>query len=359
MRFFIITLNIATVAAEGRLDYNEKFVNTDSPAIDLRNVSKIYRKRIHALRDVSLRVNRGEIFGLLGPNGAGKSTLVKIMMTVVKPTAAAGMILGKPVGHKPTLAKVGYLPENHRFPRYLTGKQAIEFFASLSGAASLGRRGKADELLETVGMSQWGDTKVSQYSKGMLQRVGIAAAMAADPDLIVLDEPTDGVDPFGRRDIRDLLLRMRTEGKTVFINSHLLSELEMVCDRIAVLVKGQVAVQGTMHELTSRRRFYLFELLESPDLPAKLVSALPGAFPGGVNGSINGGICRGEWKSVRGATWCEFDGSTLRVGVSEPTEAQEILDSIRRAGLILKRMTPVRPTLEELFIEAVGEGGKP
>lgn len=323
---------------------------TTSLAIDLQNVTKIYRRKIHALRDVSLSVRRGEIFGLLGPNGAGKSTLVKIMMTVVRPTMAAGSILGQPVGHKPTLARVGYLPENHRFPRYLTGRQTIEFFAAICGIPAQQRRRRAGELLDVVGMSAWGDTKVSQYSKGMMQRIGLATALAADPELVVLDEPTDGVDPVGRRDVRDCLLKLRDQGKTVFINSHLLSELEVVCDRVAVLVKGQVAVQGTMGELTSRRQFYLFELMNGEGFAAKMGAALPGVFKEPIGERIQRG-------ALAGGQWCELDQTNLHVGISDPVEAQSVLDALRRNGLVIKRMAVMKPTLEELFIEAVGENG--
>src|SRR5271155_2083892 len=161
-------------------------------AIDLSHVTKIYRRRVHALQDISLSVNRGEIFGLLGPNGAGKSTLIKIMMTVVAPTRAAGTILGQPVGHKPTLARVGYLPENHRFPRYLSGRQTLEFFGGLCGVPRRVRRQRAAELLDVVGMTAAADRKVATYSKGMMQRVGLAQAMMNDPELLILDEPTDG-----------------------------------------------------------------------------------------------------------------------------------------------------------------------
>src|SRR3954468_20784505 len=191
-------------------------------AIDLRHVAKVYRGRVHALQGIEMRVRRGEVFGLLGPNGAGKSTLVKIIMTVIRPTPADGTLLGPPVGHKPTLARVGYLPENHRFPKYLTGRQTLEFFGGLSNVDRRTARRRADELLSTVGMTDWAKKKVSTYSKGMMQRIGLAQTMMADPDLIVLDEPTDGVDPVGRRDIRDVLLRLREQGKTVFLNSYLL-----------------------------------------------------------------------------------------------------------------------------------------
>src|SRR5688572_4850134 len=229
---------------------------TSAPLIDLRNVEKVYRGNVHALRGVTMQVHAGEIFGLLGPNGAGKSTLVKIMMTVVKPTRCEGTMLGRPVGHKPTLARVGYLPEHHRFPRYLTGRQALEFYAALAKMKARPRKQRADELLGTVGMTEWGNKKISSYSKGMMQRVGLAQALINDPDLIVLDEPTDGVDPVGRREIRDVLLGLRKQGKTIFLNSHLLSELEMVCDRVAIMVQGQISMQGSLEELTKDSRRY-------------------------------------------------------------------------------------------------------
>ena len=234
---------------------------TSDTAIDLKHVAKVFRGRIHALQGVEMHVRRGEIFGLLGPNGAGKSTLVKIMMTVVRPTRAEGTVLGKPIGHKATLARVGYLPENHRFPRYLTARQTLQFFGALAKVDSATAKRRAGELLDTVGMTAWGDKKIATFSKGMLQRIGVAQALINDPDLIVLDEPTDGVDPVGRRDIRDVLIRLREQGKTVFLNSHLLSELEMICDRVAILVRGHVARQGTVEELTRAQQRYEIELV--------------------------------------------------------------------------------------------------
>ena len=240
-------------------------------AIDLNHISKTYRRRVQALQDISLSVQRGEVFGLLGPNGAGKSTLIKIMMTVVSPTRAKGTILGQPVGHKATLARVGYLPEHHRFPRYLTGRQTLEFFGALSGVDRSTRKRRAAELVETVGMTSWADRKVGEYSKGMMQRIGLAQALINDPDLVLLDEPTDGVDPVGRRDIRDVLMRMKSLGKTVFINSHLLSELEMICDRVAILVGGKVATAGT-HRRTERAAKQRYEI--EVDAPLDGINAL-------------------------------------------------------------------------------------
>ena len=319
-------------------------------AIDLAHVTKIYGRRVHALQGISIKVQRGEVFGLLGPNGAGKSTLIKIMMTVVKPTNAQGTILGHRVGHKPTLARVGYLPEHHRFPRYLTGRQTLEFFAALSGVDRATRKRRSAELLETVGMTAWADKKVGEYSKGMMQRIGLAQALVNDPDLVLLDEPTDGVDPVGRRDIREVLMKMRDQGKTVFINSHLLSELEMICNRVAILVGGQVARQGRIEELNVTKQRYEIDLVVPPtdaDAPRK---ALQGLFTAAAGNGAATEIIRG---SLTNGTWIEIEQGAIRIGSIDPLEIQKILDALRAAGLVIRRVQSVKPSLEDLYLEAV------
>ena len=296
-------------------------------AIDLHRVEKIYKGKVHALRGITMQVHKGEVFGLLGPNGAGKSTLVKIMMTVVRPTAANGTMLGAPIGHKPTLARVGYLPEHHRFPRYLTGHQALDFYAALARVDRRTRKARAAELLKVVGMSDWADKKVSSYSKGMMQRIGLAESLMNDPDLVVLDEPTDGVDPVGRREIRDVLLELRDRGKTIFLNSHLLSELEMMCDRVAILVQGSVAMQGTLDELTADSRRYEITIEgPSPEWIAQIpqLRAEPSA-----------------------------NQTKLILRSSEPADAQPIIDRLRRHPRIVISVRPVRENLEDLFMRAV------
>ncbi|MHC4106977.1 MAG: ABC transporter ATP-binding protein [Planctomycetota bacterium] len=296
--------------------------------IDLHNVEKVYKGKVHALRGVETQVHRGEIFGLLGPNGAGKSTLVKIMMTVVRPTQISGTVLGRPVGHKPTLGQVGYLPEDSRFPSYLTGRQALDFYAALAKVDRDSRKERSSHLLDTVGMKEWADKKVSSYSKGMMQRVGLAQALMNDPDLLLLDEPTDGLDPVGRRETRDLLARLRGQGKTIFLNSHLLSELEMVCDRVAILVQGKVAIQGTLDDLTADSRRYEI--------------TIAGAAP--------------DWAKhddsirVRPAR----DGqSILIIKGAQPDPIQAILDRLRQEEHVICAVKPVRETLEDLFMRAV------
>ena len=325
-------------------------------AIDLRGVTKIYKRRVRALDGVQMQVRRGEVFGLLGPNGAGKSTLVKIMMSVVRPTSASGTVLDLPVGSKPSLARVGYLPEHHRFPRYLTGRQTLEFFAALSSVDRPTRRKKAAELLEKVGMTSWADARVGTYSKGMMQRVGVAQALVNDPELVILDEPTDGVDPVGRREIRDVLLRMKAEGRTVFVNSHLLSELEMISDRVAILVGGRVVQQGTIHELTINRQCFELEVTAGADTPAALKrileSRLRARWTGDAPPTADAPpITRG---ALPDNTALEVQGATVRLITTDAALMQPVIDALRQEGMQIRRLQPVRPSLEDLFIEAVG-----
>jgi ABC-2 type transport system ATP-binding protein len=308
-----------------------------TPAIDLQNVSKTYGRKVHALRGVSVNVRQGEIFGLLGPNGAGKSTLVKILMTVIRPTTATGTVLGAPLGDKSSLARVGYLPEAHRFPRYLTGRQVLELFGGLAGLPRQQMRRRSDELLEFVGMKAWADKKVTQYSKGMMQRVGIAQALVHDPQLVLLDEPTDGVDPVGRRDIRDMLQRLRERGVTVLINSHLLSELEMVCDRVAIMLAGKIERLGTLAELAVGRERYLIEV-DSFDSATVSAAGLP-PLPADL--------------SALGLP-VSLQGNTVVVNTADPHLVQPAIDLLRRRGLVVTRVSLDRPNLENLFIEAVG-----
>ena len=320
-------------------------------AIDVRDVHKTYRGKVQALRGVDLFVKRGEIFGLLGPNGAGKSTLVKILMTVISPSRAQGTMLGGPVGHKGTLARVGYLPEHHRFPEHLTGGQVLDFFGAMSGVPASERRKRASPLLDLVGMSDWRKKRVKSYSKGMRQRIGIAQALMNDPDLVVLDEPTDGVDPVGRRDIRNVLQQLKDQGKTVFLNSHLLSELEMVCDRVAIMVQGKVASQGTIAELTESGRRYEIDLACESGVAARhFATMLTGpALPAGTDPSP-GAI-------VRVISAPDLDASiergTLVLRTSDPERVQPVLDDLRRRSLTIRSVRQVRPSLEDLFMQAV------
>lgn len=294
-------------------------------AVDLIDVRKTYVKKIQALRGVNIQVGRGEIFGLLGPNGAGKTTLVKIMMTVVRPTHALGTILGRPIGHRGKLCRIGYLPEDHRFPGYLTGAQVLDYYAALAKVPRQGRRDKAARLLERVGLARWAKMRVDQYSKGMLQRLGIAQALMNDPELVILDEPTDGLDPMGRRDVRELLLELRQRGKTVFLNSHLLSELEMVCDRVAILVDGLVARQGTLDELTEETVEYRITFSGEPQ-PI-------------------GGKLRELGASV--------DGNAVMLPGHDVGKVNELIDLMRGAGLLIESVQPQRFSLEDILAQVM------
>ncbi len=359
-------MSVATSATTSTLHNSSVHSLRDEWAVDLRGVEKVYKGKVHALRGIEMRVRRGEIFGLLGPNGAGKSTLVKILMTVISPTKAEGTVLGKPIGHKPTLAKVGYLPEHHKFPEYLTGAQIVDFYAALAGVERAERKKRTPEVLELVGMREWANKKVSGYSKGMRQRVGIAQSLATNPDLVVLDEPTDGVDPVGRREIREMLTRIKEEGRTVFLNSHLLSELEMVCDRVAILVQGKVKSQGTIDELTVKRQVYEIEVATlGLDGVEGLVGALEGRraatmLAGKVEamplGTAQGALVakrvgiRGQLASGEDV---EIDHAMIRVATIDAERVQPVLDALRARSYVIKSVRAIRPSLEDLFMEAV------
>ena len=290
--------------------------------IDVQDVEKTYKGKIHALRGVSLEVHEGEIFGLLGPNGAGKSTLVKILMTVIHPSKLRGTLLGHPVGRQDILRHVGYLPEHHHFPQYLTGEQVMYHYGALAGVPRKERIKRTASLLDRLGLSGWEKKKVTTYSKGMLQRLGVAQSLINDPKLLVLDEPTDGVDPVGRREIRDLLAELRDKGKAVFLNSHLLSELEMVCDRVAIMVKGKVTMQGTIESLTGDS--------------VRIEIDIKGDAP----------------------TWAmemcdEIRGSTLVIYGDDVSKSQPIIDRLRKDDIVIQSIQQLRESLEDLFMRAV------
>lgn len=295
-------------------------------AVDLIDVRKTYDKRIHALRGVNIQVGRGEIFGLLGPNGAGKSTLVKIMMTVVRPDQAYGTIMGRPIGHRGKLQRTGYLPEDHRFPGYLTGLQLLDYHAALAKVPRATRRDTALRLLEQLGMAQWVHTRIDKYSKGMLQRLGLAQALMNDPEFLVLDEPTDGLDPVGRREVRALLLELKRKGTTIFLNSHLLSELEMVCDRVAILVNGLVARQGTLSELTEHTVEYRVTVSREVAPPVRAQLETHGA---------------------------RVAGEIITLSGQDVTQLNEVIDLLRNQGLVIEAVEPRRFSLEDILVETM------
>ncbi len=317
----------------------------DSPAVDVAELRKCYRdslfgrRRIDALRGVSFAVGRGEIFGLLGPNGAGKTTLIKVLLGIVRATGGRAALLGLPAGSLEGRRQVGYLPENHRIPRHHTGHSALAFFGALSGLSGEEIRQQRGPLLEAVGLSAWGRTSVRKYSKGMLQRLGLAQAMLHDPQLLVLDEPTDGVDPVGRSEMRTILQRLKAEGKTIFINSHLLQEVELVCDRVAILDKGQVLQHGTIDELTAHRADADVRLVVAGD-EARVQAALAGTPDVEIRR-----LSAEQFEAiVRGADQAAID---------------HLVDRLRAQGVSLVSMVRTRQTLEQAFLGIVQQGRTP
>jgi ABC-2 type transport system ATP-binding protein len=224
------------------------------PAVAVTGLTKTFpvpfqRRSIVALRDLTLRVEAGEVYGLLGPNGSGKSTTLKIILGLVSPTRGKAEIFGHDSREVPSREAVGFLPESPHFPKYLTGAETLRFYGKLCGSRGTGLERRVDELLALVGLTNAGDRRLGGYSKGMLQRIGLAQALVHEPRLVVLDEPTAGVDPAGSRQIQDLILEMKRRGITVLLSSHLLGQVQEVCDRIGILANGVLIREGSMGEL--------------------------------------------------------------------------------------------------------------
>lgn len=298
-------------------------------AIDIEHLEKRYG-RFSALGGVSLQVPRGMVFGLLGPNGAGKSTLVKSLLTIVRPSVCRGTMLGQRIGHRRTLGRVGYLPEHARFPDYLTGRQIVGYSAGLAKVAAGAARERTGKLLERVGMSEWADRRNGTYSKGMRQRVGLAQALVNEPEIVFLDEPTDGVDPEGRVEIRRLIEAMRDEGRTVFVNSHLLGEVEQVADRVAIMSKGAIVKEGSIAELTQvENRFEVRTL---------------GPVPPGVRERLtNEGM--------------DVGGDVISLISADAHGVQPVIDLLRGEGVPVRGIVEVRSSLEDVFMQAVNQQG--
>jgi len=308
-----------------------------TPVIEAEGLRKVYRSRfgtrhVNALDGIDLSVGAGEVFGLLGPNGAGKTTTVKILLGLTRPTAGGARLFGIPVSDPESRRRVGYLPEGHRFPGYLTARQTLSIFGRMSGMARSAVAALIPELLARVRLSDWADVKVKKFSKGMTQRLGLAAALVHDPDVLLLDEPTDGVDPVGRREIRDLLRDEASRGRAILLNSHLLSEIELTCDRVAVLRRGRVAAQGRIADLTAQGSRY--RMTASP-VDETLLAAFrdTGASVERVNGHIV-------------------------LGTRDLAHLNSLVDALRARGALLTELSPVRSTLEDVFVDLVrtGEG---
>jgi ABC-2 type transport system ATP-binding protein len=301
--------------------------------IEVSGLKKEYRSSfgrtvITALDGVDFQVQAGELFGLLGPNGAGKTTSVKILLGLTHASSGSARIAGLPVGDPESRRRVGYLPEGHKIPGYLTARQTMETFGRMSDMSSADLKRRIPELLERVKLSQWADVRVKKFSKGMTQRLGLATALVHAPNVLLLDEPTDGVDPVGRREIRDLLTdEARQNGTAVLLNSHLLSEIELTCDRVAVLRKGRVAAFGTVEELT--RKSAKYKLVSTP-----IDEALIARFR----------------ESGAGV---ERENGHLLLSVENVEHLNVLVDQLRASGGLLSEIAPVRSTLEDVFVDLI------
>ncbi|MCY3895334.1 MAG: ABC transporter ATP-binding protein [Chloroflexi bacterium] len=300
---------------------------SDATAIGLTGVSKRYAATL-AVDDVTLSVAHGEIFGFLGPNGAGKSTIVKMILGLTHPTAGQIEVLGQPAGSLAARADVGYLPETFRFHDWLTASELLHFHARLARVDADLRADRVRELLELVGLKDRADDRLSTFSKGMMQRVGLAQALVGDPQLVILDEPTSALDPIGRRDVRDRIRELGEQGVTVFLNSHLLSEVEQVCDRVAIIDHGAIVAEGKLDELLSAQEI---EIRAGEGAEAAAGQALGDA-------------------DVRA-----LDGR-LRVRVANDDETAKLVQRIVEAGVPVYDVRRVGDSLEDLFVRVAERG---
>ena len=269
----------------------------------------------------------GSTYGLLGPNGAGKTTFVKMLLSCTHPTAGRAMVFGRDTREPEARRPIGYLPENHRFPIYMTGWSMLDFYGALSGMDTTARRKRIPELLDLVGLEQRAHhLRLGKYSKGMLQRVGLAQALIHRPRLLVLDEPSDGVDPVGRKHIRDVLQALEKEGVTIFLNSHLLAEVELFCREVAIIQKGKLALSGTVQELTAGSG-YRVEGMHVPELLETELRARARSFAAN-NGSLQ-----------------------LLFGTRE--EANQAVDLLRANGCEIESLGRTKSTLEDVFMKTV------
>ncbi|MGQ9455920.1 MAG: ATP-binding cassette domain-containing protein [Armatimonadota bacterium] len=300
-------------------------------AIVVRNLTKVYggalKDRIPAVDSISFTVSEGEIFGFIGPNGAGKTTTIKILLGLLFPTSGEAEVLGRPAGDIETKRRISYLPESPYFYEHMTGAEILDFYCRLFRMGSAERKAKTEELLERVGLAQDGHRTLRQYSKGMLQRIGIAQALINDPDLLFLDEPTSGLDPIAHKDITELIASLGKQGKTVFLSSHQLGDVETVCNRVTIINRGKIVKIGTLDELLRAGRTVVTftgassELVEQVKPYAERISA---------------------------------DGELVRVYVESEDNVHSVLDSARGKATLIS-VLPQRQTLEDLFVEIVRE----
>ncbi len=286
----------------------------------------VRRRRVHAVDGLSLTVNEGEIFGFVGPNGAGKTTTIKMLMGLIFPTSGKAWIFDAPIPSEGSKARIGYLPEHPAWYEFLTGLEAMRFFARLAGVPRSEEAQRCNELLALVGLADAADRQLRKYSKGMQQRLGIAQALVADPAFVVLDEPMSGLDPVGRKEVRDLILELRRRGKTVFFSTHILPDVEALCDRVGVIIGGKLRDVGKLDALLSAR-----------------VTGVEATFSGpGADGPF------------AGATLVARDGERLAWSFPDAAAADAAVRAVVAAGGRVATLPSHRETLEDFFMRRLG-----
>jgi ABC-2 type transport system ATP-binding protein len=309
-------------------------------AIDVHELTKTYRtpfarKKVEALRGVTFGVERGHIFGFVGPNGAGKTTTIRALMGLVRPTAGSATLLGHPLGSRAARARIGFLPESPYFYDYLDVGELCDLTGRLFGLPPAIRKQRADQLIEKLGLDRARGQSLKKFSKGMLQRAGLAQALMNDPELVVLDEPMSGLDPIGRKEVRDLILELRDQGKTVFFSTHILSDVEAITDRVAIVARGQLQAHGTPAELVSRT-------LRGVDITVTLP-------PGGD----------AEARLSEGAERARRVGDELSVMLAAEANIDAWIARAHAAGAKILQVTPRHETLEDLFVRQVAGADQP
>lgn len=299
-------------------------------AVTTHQLRKVYGA-IPAVASLDLAVPTGEIFGFLGPNGAGKSTCVKMLLGLVFPTGGSGTLLGSPLGDHRIKARIGFLPEQFRFHEWCTAREFLDFHGQLYGMSAKRRKQRIAEVLALVNLEHAAKQQLRTFSKGMLQRIGIAQAVLHDPELIFLDEPTSALDPIGRRLVRDIIRQLKAENKTVFLNSHLLSEVEAVCDRVAIIQRGEVVREGTLDELLAARRLL--------DVQAQ-----------GIGDDVLHKI-REQW------SLSAHEGDRLTVALGDPDEVPQVVQLLVNGGAAVHHAALRHESLEDLFVRTVDDTG--
>jgi ABC-2 type transport system ATP-binding protein len=299
-------------------------------AIETHELRKVFGEQA-AVKSLTLQVKQGEVFGFLGPNGAGKTTSIKMLLGLVAPTSGSASLLGAPIGDREPLRWMGFLPEHFRFQEWLTAGEFLELHGELYGMESRDLKSRIDELLERVGLADFHKKLLHTFSKGMLQRIGLAQALLNRPRLVFLDEPTSGLDPVGRRLVRDIIHEVRKEGTSVFLNSHLLSEIEVTCDRVAFIRHGEVV---RVMELSALDVGQINVTIRAKGLSSEMINGLS------------------QWgKNI------QPDGDGLNMVLASESAMPEITRYLVSRGVEVYALTPKRASLEEIFIETVGKDG--